>query len=380
MANGPKMTGAPKPSDTDTAHMRAALTLAARGLGRVWPNPAVGCVLVSPDQRVIARGWTQPGGRPHAETEALRRAGAAAKGATAYVSLEPCSHHGKTPPCAEALIAAGIARCVVAIEDADTRVQGRGLETLRAAGVAVTVGPLRAEAGELNAGFFSRITSGRPLVALKIASTLDGRIALASGESRWITGEAARVRVHLLRARHDAVLIGSGTALADDPELTCRLLGLEERRPVRILLDRNLSLPLMAKLVVSAASHPTWMVVGPDVAVARGKAYRDAGVELIEGSLDAKGRLDLTAVMAELGRRGLTRILVEGGSRLTAALLAEDLVDRLLWFRSPGIIGGDGIPAAAPLSLASLTEMPRFQRIAVETLGEDLLESYKRGS
>ena len=378
--NGPKMTGASKPSDTDTAHMRAALTLAARGLGRVWPNPAVGCVLVSPDQRVIARGWTQPGGRPHAETEALRRAGAAAKGATAYVSLEPCSHHGKTPPCAEALIAAGIARCVVAIEDADTRVQGRGLETLRAAGVAVTVGPLRAEAGELNAGFFSRITSGRPLVALKIASTLDGRIALASGESRWITGEAARARVHLLRARHDAVLIGSGTALADDPELTCRLSGLEERRPVRILLDRNLSLPLTAKLVVSAASHPTWIVVGPDVAVARGKAYRDAGVELIEGSLDAKGRLDLTAVMAELGRRGLTRILVEGGSRLTAALLAEDLVDRLLWFRSPGIIGGDGIPAAAPLSLASLTQMPRFQRIAVETLGEDLLESYKRGS
>ena len=378
--NGPKMTGASKPSDTDTAHMRAALTLAARGLGRVWPNPAVGCVLVSPDQRVIARGWTQPGGRPHAETEALRRAGAAAKGATAYVSLEPCSHHGKTPPCAEALIAAGIARCVVAIEDADTRVQGRGLETLRAAGVAVTVGPLRAEAGELNAGFFSRITSGRPLVALKIASTLDGRIALASGESRWITGEAARARVHLLRARHDAVLIGSGTALADDPELTCRLSGLEERRPVRILLDRNLSLPLTAKLVVSAASHPTWIVVGPDVAVARGTAYRDAGVELIEGSLDAKGRLDLTAVMAELGRRGLTRILVEGGSRLTAALLAEDLVDRLLWFRSPGIIGGDGIPAAAPLSLASLTQMPRFQRIAVETLGEDLLESYKRGS
>jgi diaminohydroxyphosphoribosylaminopyrimidine deaminase/5-amino-6-(5-phosphoribosylamino)uracil reductase len=371
---------APKPSDTDTAHMRAALTLAARGLGRVWPNPAVGCVLVSSDQRVIARGWTQPGGRPHAETEALRRAGAAAKGATAYVSLEPCSHHGKTPPCAEALIAAGIARCVVAIEDSDPRVQGRGLETLRAAGVAVTVGPLRAEAGELNAGFFSRITSGRPLVALKIASTLDGRIALASGESRWITGETARARVHLLRTRHDAILIGSGTALADDPELTCRLSGLEDRRPVRILLDRNLSLPLTAKLVVSAASHPTWIVVGPDVAAARGKAYRDAGVELIDGSLDAKRRLDLTAVMAELGRRGLTRILVEGGSRLTAALLAEDLVDRLLWFRSPGIIGGDGIPAAAPLSLASLTEMPRFQRIAVETLGEDLLESYKRGS
>jgi diaminohydroxyphosphoribosylaminopyrimidine deaminase / 5-amino-6-(5-phosphoribosylamino)uracil reductase len=367
-------------SDIDLAHMRAALTLAARGLGRVWPNPAVGCVLVSPDHRVVARGWTQPGGRPHAETEALRRAGAAAKGSTAYVSLEPCSHHGKTPPCAEALIAAGVARCVAAIEDPDPRVGGCGLEKLRAAGVAVTLGPLRDEAGELNAGFFSRVRSGRPLVTLKIASTLDGRIALASGESRWITGEAARARVHLMRAQHDAVLIGSGTALADDPALTCRLPGLEDRRPVRIVLDRDLSLALTAKLVASAAAHPTWLVVGPDAAASRGSAYRAAGVEVIEGRLDAERRLDLAAVLTEFGRRGLTRILVEGGSRLSAALLAQDLVDRLCWFRSPAVIGGDGIPAAGPLSLARLTEMPRFQRIAVETLGGDLLESYKRRS
>jgi diaminohydroxyphosphoribosylaminopyrimidine deaminase/5-amino-6-(5-phosphoribosylamino)uracil reductase len=367
-------------SGTDLAHMRAALTLAARGLGRVWPNPAVGCVLVSPDHRVIARGWTQKGGRPHAETEALRRAGAAAKGATAYVSLEPCSHHGKTPPCAEALAAAGIARCVVAIEDPDPRVQGRGLAMLRKAGIAVAVGALEGEAADLNAGFFSRIGSGRPLVTLKIASTLDGRIALASGESRWITGEASRARVHLMRAQHDAILVGSGTAIADDPELTCRLPGLEDRHPVRIVLDRDLSLPLTAKLVASAASHPTWMVVGPDVAASRGAAHRAAGVELVEAGLDHNGRLDLAAVMAELGRRGLTRVLVEGGSRLSAALLAHDLADRLAWFRSPGIIGGDGIPAASPLSLARLAEMPRFQRIAVETLGEDLLESYKRRS
>ena len=374
------MTAAPKPSDTDLAHMRAALTLAARGLGRVWPNPAVGCVLVSPDGRVVARGWTQPGGRPHAEVEALRRAGAAAKGTTAYVSLEPCSHHGRTPPCAEALVAAGIARCVVAIEDPDPRVQGRGLAMLRKAGIAVAVGALEGEAADLNAGFFSRVGTGRPLVTLKIASTLDGRIALASGESRWITGEVSRARVHLMRAQHDAILVGSGTAIADDPELTCRLPGLEDRHPVRIVLDRDLSLPLTANLVASAGSHPTWMVVGPDVAASRGAAHRAAGVELIEAGLDRDGRLDLAAVMAELGRRGLTRILVEGGSRLSAALLAHDLADRLAWFRSPGIIGGDGIPAASSLSLAKLAEMPRFQRIAVETLGEDLLESYKRRS
>jgi diaminohydroxyphosphoribosylaminopyrimidine deaminase/5-amino-6-(5-phosphoribosylamino)uracil reductase len=374
------VTTALKPSDTDLAHMRAALTLAARGLGRVWPNPAVGCVLVSPDHRVISRGWTQTGGRPHAETEALRRAGAAAKGSTAYVSLEPCSHHGKTPPCAEALIAAGIARCVVAIEDPDPRVQGRGLAMLRKAGIAVTLGALAAEATALNAGFLSRIKSGRPLITLKIASTLDGRIALASGESRWITGEASRARVHLMRAQHDAILVGSGTAIADDPELTCRLPGLEDRHPVRIVLDRDLSLPLTAKLVASASSHPTWILLGPDVAASRGAAHRAAGVELVEVGLDREGRLDLAAVMAELGRRGLTRILVEGGGRLNAAFFAHDLVDRLAWFRNPGIIGGDGIPAASPLSLARLAEMPRFQRIAVETLGEDLLESYNRRS
>jgi diaminohydroxyphosphoribosylaminopyrimidine deaminase/5-amino-6-(5-phosphoribosylamino)uracil reductase len=369
-----------KPIDTDLAHMRAALALAARGLGRVWPNPAVGCVLVSPDRHVIARGWTQPGGRPHAETEALRQAGAAARGATAFVSLEPCSHHGKTPPCAEALIATGIVRCVAAMEDPDPRVQGRGLEKLRAAGVEVLSGVLASEAAELNAGFLLRVKTGRPLVTLKIASTLDGRIALANGESRWITGEAARARVHLMRAQHDAVLVGSGTAAADDPALTCRLPGLEDRRPVRILLDRDLSLSLSAKLVTSAQSHPTWILAEAGAIAARGETYRAAGVELVEGSLDGAGRLDLKAVMSELGRRGLTRILVEGGSRLSAALLAQDLVDRLSWFRSAGIIGGEGIPAFSPLSLARLTEMPRFQRMAVETLGEDLLESYKRRS
>jgi diaminohydroxyphosphoribosylaminopyrimidine deaminase/5-amino-6-(5-phosphoribosylamino)uracil reductase len=368
--------------DIDIAHMRAALSLAARGLGRVWPNPAVGCVLVGAGGRsggrIVGRGWTQPGGRPHAETEALRRAGAAARGSTAYVSLEPCSHHGVTPPCADALAAAGIARCVVATEDPDPRVRGQGLERLRAAGIAVTSGVLEEEAMELNAGFLSRVAKGRPLIALKIASTLDGRIALASGESRWITGEAARARVHLLRARHDAVLVGSGTARTDDPALTCRLAGLGDRRPVRIVLDRTLSLPTTAKLVATAATHPTWLVVGPDAAAARGAAYVAAGCELIEAPSGRDGRFDLAAVMAELGRRGLTRVLIEGGSRLTAALLEADLVDRLLWFRNSGVIGGDGLPAAAPLGLTRLEAMPRFLRVGAENLGDDMLESYKR--
>jgi diaminohydroxyphosphoribosylaminopyrimidine deaminase/5-amino-6-(5-phosphoribosylamino)uracil reductase len=203
----------------DLLHMRAALALARRGLGNAWPNPAVGCVLVK-EGRVIGRGWTQPGGRPHAETEALRRAGDAARGATAYVTLEPCSHHGRTPPCCEALAEAGITRVVMAMRDPDPRVNGRGLAMLRGAGIAVEEGLLEAEARALNAGFFRRIQAGMPVVTLKLASTLDGRIATASGESRWITGAAARREVHALRARHDAILVGSGTVLADDPDLT----------------------------------------------------------------------------------------------------------------------------------------------------------------
>ncbi len=208
----------------DAAHMRAALALARRGLGRTWPNPAVGCVLVK-EGRVVGRGWTQRGGRPHAEAEALRRAAGAAKGATAYVSLEPCSHHGKTPPCAEALIAAGISRAVIAMEDPDPRVAGRGLGALREAGIEVTPGIGEAEAREINEGFFLRLEKNRPLVTLKLAMTLDGRIATRTGESRWITGEPARARSHLLRAQHDGVMVGSGTVLADDPLLNVRLPG-----------------------------------------------------------------------------------------------------------------------------------------------------------
>ena len=254
--------------------MRAALTLARRGLGLTAPNPAVGCILVN-ENRAVGRGWTRPGGRPHAETEALGRAGSAAAGATAYVTLEPCSHHGQTPPCADALIEAGIARCVVASEDADARVSGEGLAKLRAAGVEVADGVLAEEAATLNRGHLLSRRDGRPLVTLKLATTLDGRIATAGGESRWITGPEARARGHMLRAEHDAVMVGSETALLDDPELSVRLPGLEDRKPLRVVLDRRLRLPAGHRLVTGAETHPT-LVLTLEGQVAQGAALSEA--------------------------------------------------------------------------------------------------------
>lgn len=370
----------PAVSETDAAHMAAALALARRGLGRAWPNPAVGCVLVRPDGTVAGRGWTQPGGRPHAETEALGRVGSAARGATAYVTLEPCSHHGKTPPCADALIAAGVARVVVAIEDPDPRVSATGIARLRAAGIAVTVGVGAAEAGEVNAGFLTRIHEGRPLVTLKLATTLDGRLATHGGESRWITGEAARQRAHLLRANHDAVMIGTGTALADDPHLTCRLPGLDGWSPIRVVLDRRLRLPLTANLVATARATPTWLLTLPGGDAARRQAYADAGVEVIEAPADDSGDLSLPEVMRLLGARGLTRLLAEGGSHAAAALLRDRLVDRLAWFHAPGLMGGDGLPAVQAFGVDRLDDMPRFVPAGRVRVGDDVLETYRRSA
>src|SRR5437773_406942 len=252
----------------------ATLALARRGLGRVWPNPAVGCVIAR-DGRILGRGWTQPGGRPHAETEALARAGAAAHGATAYVSLEPCCHVGRTPPCADALIAAGLSRVVVALEDPDPRVAGGGLARVRAAGIAVEAGLCAAEAAEINAGFFQRVRLGRPLVTLKLATSLDGRIATASGESRWITGPAARERAHLLRAAHDAILVGTDTVIADDPQLTCRLPGLADHSPVRVVIDRQLRIPLDGQVFADARRIPSWAVTLASADQARRKGLGD---------------------------------------------------------------------------------------------------------
>jgi len=356
--------------------MRAALGLARRGLGNVWPNPAVGCVIVK-EGRVVGRGWTQPGGRPHGETEALARAGAAARGATAYVTLEPCCHWGKTPPCADALIATGLARVVAAVEDPDPRVAGGGLARLREAGLAVDSGLCAAAAEELNAGFFHRVRLGRPLVTLKLATSLDGRIATASGESRWITGEMARERAHLLRATHDAVLVGTGTALADDPQLTCRLPGLADRSPVRIALDRALRLPPTAHLVAGAPATPTWILTLDASDPARQQALRNAGVEIIAVPPAAAGQIDLAAALAVLGGRGLTRLLVEGGGRLAAALLRAGLVDRLVWLHAPLLLGGDALAAIAALGLDRLAAAPGFERVSTEVLGADLCSTFR---
>ena len=345
----------------------------------MWPNPAVGCVIVR-DGRQLGRGWTQPGGRPHAETEALTQAGAAARGATAYVTLEPCAHHGRTPPCSKALIAAGIGRAVVALEDPDDRVAGRGLADLRAAGIAVTTGVCAAEAAELNAGFLSRIQAGRPLVTVKVASSLDGRIATHAGESQWITGEAARARGHLLRATHDAIMIGVGTAIADDPELTCRLPGLRRRSPVRIVVDGNMRLPLTCRLVRTARAAPTWLITLADSNSERRQVFADCGVTVITVPHGPGGMPDLAAAMQALGARGLTRVLVEGGSRLLGSLARADLIDRIAWFRAATLVGGDGLAAVAPFGIEHLADQPRFQRTGFMPLGEDILESFARRS
>ena len=356
--------------------MAAAIALARRNLGRTWPNPAVGCVLVRRG-RVVGRGWTQPGGRPHAETEALARAGSAARGATAYVTLEPCAHYGHTPPCTMALIHAGVRRVVVATLCPDRRVDGRGVAQLRQAGVEVELGLLRAEAEALNAGFLLKERAGRPLVTLKLATSLDGRIATRSGASQWLTGEQARARGHWLRASHDAIMVGSGTALADDPALTCRLPGLAERSPVRIVLDGRLRLPATSRLAGTAGEVPVWLFTRSGASAGRrAAALRTQGVELLEAAPAPDQGLALDEVLRTLAARGITRLMVEGGAALAAALLKARLVDRLAWFQAPLIIGGDGQAAVAPLGVEALAAAARFAPQGGETLAQDTLQSY----
>lgn len=362
---------------TDLHHMHHALVLAARGLGEVAPNPAVGCVIVK-DRVVIGRGRTAKGGRPHAETVALAEAGEAAWGATAYVTLEPCSHHGKTPPCVGALVGAGIARVVVAVEDPDPRVNGEGVAWLRAAGVEVTTGVCEKEAAELNAGFFLKVRKGRPLVTLKFAQSLDGKIATATGESQWITGEAARAFGHLLRARHDAILIGVGTALADDPALTCRLPGLEGRSPLRVVLDTRLRLTEWSKLAQTAQDVPTLVYTASLITENKGGALETCGVEIARVPKDAAGRPKLEAVLADLARRGVTRLLVEGGAAVHAAFLNGGLADRLEVFSAPTILGAAGLSSVEALAALGLNEVPQFVMAGQRALGPDLLVSYAR--
>lgn len=361
---------------TDRAHMGAALALARRGLGSTWPNPSVGCVIVR-DGRVVGRGHTAPGGRPHAEAVALSVAGEQAKGGTAYVTLEPCCHWGRSPPCTDALITAGIARVVVAAGDPDPRVDGQGLAKLDAAGIAVQTGLLEAEALETLIGFSHRITLGRPMVTLKLASTLDGRIATSSGQSQWITDTPARRLGHAMRGRHDAVMVGVGTVVADNPDLTCRIPGFRPTPNVRVIADSHLRTPLTSRLLATAAETPTWFLLREGTNLAREDAFIDIGAKLIKIPGSSAG-IDLTAAMQALGAAGLTRVLVEGGGQLAAALLRADLVDRIAWFHAPAVMGGDGWPAVQAFGVQTLDQMPRFRRDCETVIGHDMLSEYTR--
>ncbi len=355
--------------------MALALSLGRRGLGVCWPNPSVGCVIIR-EGRIVGRGSTGPGGRPHGETVALAQAGDLARGATAYVSLEPCAHHGQTPPCAEVLANAGITRVVSPIADSDPRVAGQGFEMLRARGVDVTTGVMAETASRDHAGFFLKTELGRPWVTLKLASSFDGRIATATGQSQWITGPQARREVHGLRARHDAVMVGAGTARADDPSLTIRDIGVAHQ-PVRVVVSRHLDLPLMGRLARSAADIPLWLCHGPGAGPERLTAWQGLGARLLPAAVRGV-QLDPGDVLRQLAGAGLTRVLCEGGGALAASLLAADLVDELVGFSAGLAIGAEGLPAIGALGLDRLDVAPRFDLIETRAVGSDIMHRWGR--
>ena len=363
-------------TETDSRYMALALALASRGLGQVWPNPAVGCVIVSKD-RVVGRGWTQPAGRPHAETVALAQARDAARGATAYVTLEPCAHMGQTPPCTEALIGAGVARVVVALEDPDPRVDGRGLERLRAAGIEVVTGLMAVEAAALQRGFLLRVREGRPMVTLKLANSFDGRIATATGESKWITGPEARRAVQGLRASHDAVLVGGGTARADDPQLTVRGIG-AVRQPVRVVWTRHLDLPLTGALARTAGDVPVWICHGSDADPGVVAAWEGLGARLFAVQVGSARQIEPGAALRALGEAGLTRIFCEGGGALAASLLAAGLVDELVGFTAGVALGAEGRPSLGALGVDRLADAPRFVLVETRPIGGDVMHRWVR--
>lgn len=350
------------PQANDTYHMQHALRLAARGLGLTAPNPTVGAVVVK-DGRVVGTGVTARGGRPHAEPQALAMAGTDVKGATLYVTLEPCSHHGKTPPCAEAVIKAGIARVVVACRDSNPKVAGAGIAMLRQAGIEVEEDVCEVEARALNEGFFSVMERGRPFVSVKIATSLDGRTATKPGEDRWITGEAARLRGHYLRATHDAILTGIGTVLADDPELTCRLPGREADSPQRVVLDSSLRIAANAKIL------PAWVFTSESTynKSKKARAALEKAGSRIFSVPEESGKLSIHHILEGLARRGITKLLVEGGKTLTDAFMASGLADRIYWFRAPQVVG----------EVASAVDRPGSAPRSIEHIGADILEIYE---
>ena len=362
----PRRRAAPVDRALAERFMRAALREAAKGLGRTSPNPAVGAVLVR-NGRVVARGHHARAGGPHAEVVALRAAGARARGADLYTTLEPCDHFGKTPPCSRAILEAGVRRVFVGSSDPNPLVNGRGVARLRAAGVEVEAGVLRAECDALNAHWFRFIRERRPYVTLKAAATLDGRIATRTGDSRWVTGEEARHWVHRLRDRVDAVLVGAGTARADDPRLTARLPGGRGRDPVRVVLDTELSLPARLKLFHARSAAPTL------VAHATSRTRRlGPGVELLR-CRRGEGGVDLVDLLGKLAARGVTHVLVEGGAQVHARFLAAGLVDRVAVFVAPKLAGSDGVPLFAGKGPARMADALRLEDVEVARIGEDVL-------
>jgi diaminohydroxyphosphoribosylaminopyrimidine deaminase/5-amino-6-(5-phosphoribosylamino)uracil reductase len=347
--------------------MVRALELARLGLATTDPNPRVGCVIVA-GTRVVGEGWHRRAGGPHAEAIALEAAGAAARGATAYVTLEPCSHHGRTPPCADALVEAGIRRVVYAMRDPNPRVDGGGIARLEAAGIAVEGGVLEREALELNPGFVSRMTRGRPWVSVKLAASLDGGTALPGGESRWITGEAAREDVQRLRARASAVMTGSGTVIADDPRLDVRLPG-TERQPLRVVLDTRLRTPPGARILAPPGQA---LILCSVEEPARAAALRSAGAEVLAVGASGGG-VDLKAALAALADRQVNELLVECGAGLAGALLAAGLVDELLLYLAPTLLGRGSRPLADLEAPATMAGRLQFSIVERQDVGGDLL-------
>jgi diaminohydroxyphosphoribosylaminopyrimidine deaminase/5-amino-6-(5-phosphoribosylamino)uracil reductase len=362
---------------SDEEHMAQALSLARRGLGTTWPNPSVGSVVVAPSGEIVGRGWTAPGGRPHAEAIALEHAGNRAEGATIYVTLEPCAHVGRDRSCADAILAARPARAVIALRDPDPRTAGRGIDRLIAAGIEIREGVLAREAEEVTLGHLLRVSEGRPAVTLKLAAGADGLIPKGDGAPVWITGPDARAHGHLLRARNDAILVGRGTIIADDPSLTCRLPGMSCRSPVRVVLDQRLRTPPDAKLF-DDLMVPVWIVCDADKEHEGADALQDRGAELVPVPVDAEGMLAIEDVLHTLANRGITRVLVEGGPSVARALLDADLIDEAAIYQGPRAVGEGGLQPFVTEGLDRVTASGHFSLVDSRAFGKDRMTRWRR--
>jgi len=362
----------------DTHYMAQAIRIARRGLGLAWPNPSVGAIVVMPSGEIAGRGWTAPAGRPHAEAIALVRAGSRAEGSTLYVTLEPCAHGGgRGAPCVNVIIEAKVKRVVIGIGDPDPRTAGRGIERLKTAGIDVTLGVGAAEAQSVTLGHLMRVREGRPAVTLKLAVGADGRIPRGDGEPVWITGPAARAHGHLLRAINDAIIVGRGTVLADDPSLTCRLPGMKSHSPVRVVLDRGLRTPPSARLFEDR-EVPIWLLCAAEEAQTHSKRLLDRGAEILPVPVEDCGMLDVREALEILAHHGMTRVLVEGGPSVAQSFLDAHLVDEAVIYTGPKSVGDEGVTPFGGEGLDRLVKNSHFTRIATRSFGPDRMTWWRR--